>query len=58
LQADDLIVYVDGELCPSVKAFRDIIKQTNPGVTLQLEVQRGTQLKTIKLTLEEFPKGK
>lgn len=58
LQPDDLIVYVDGELCPSIKAFRDILKQTNPGTMLQLEVQRGTQLKTIKLVLEELPKTK
>ena len=58
LQPDDLIVYVDGELVQSVKEFRDIIKQTNPGVVLQLEVQRGKQLKTIKLTLEDFPKTK
>jgi serine protease Do len=58
LQPDDLIVYVDGELVQSVKAFREILKQTNPGVTLQLEVQRGTQLKTIKLTIEDLPKTK
>jgi serine protease Do len=58
LQPDDLIVYVDGELVPSVKMFRDILRQTNPGVTLQLEVQRGTQLKTVRLTLEDLPKGK
>ena len=56
LQPDDLIVYVDGELVQSVKAFRDVIRQTNPGMTLQLEIQRGNQLKTIKLTLEDMPK--
>jgi len=58
LQPDDLIVYIDGELVPTVKAFRDLMKLTNPGITLQLEVQRGNQLKTVRLTLEEFPKGK
>jgi serine protease Do len=58
LQPDDLIVYVDGELVPSVKMLRDILRQTNPGVTLQLEVQRGTQLRTVRLTLEDFPKSK
>ncbi len=56
LQADDLIVYVDGELVQSVKAFREILRMTNPGVTLQLEVQRGTQLRTVRLTLAEMPK--
>jgi S1-C subfamily serine protease len=58
LQPDDLIVYVDGELVQSVKAFREIIRQTNPGMVVQLEIQRGNQLKTIKLTLEDMPKGK
>jgi serine protease Do len=58
LQPDDLIVYVDGELVQSVKVFREILRQTNPGVTLQLEVQRGTQLKTVRVTLEELPKTK
>jgi S1-C subfamily serine protease len=58
LQPDDLIVYVDGELVQTVKAFREILKQSSPGVVLQLEVQRGNQLKTIKLTLEDFPKTK
>jgi serine protease Do len=56
LQPDDLIVYVDGELVPSVKAFREIIRQTNPGTVLQLEIQRGNQLRTIKLMLEDMPK--
>ena len=58
LQPDDLIVYIDGELVQSIKAFRDIMKQTNPGTQLQLEIQRGNQLKTVRLTLEDMPKGK
>jgi serine protease Do len=58
LQPDDLIVYIDGELVPTIKEFRKLIQQTNPGVTLQMEVQRGTQLKTVRLTLEDYPKGK
>jgi serine protease Do len=58
VQPDDLIVYVDGELVPSIKAFRDVISHTTPGMVIQLEVQRGTQLKTIKLTLEDYPKTK
>ena len=51
LRPDDLIVYIDGELVPSVKAFRDILKQTNPGTQLQLEIQRGNQLKTISVVV-------
>jgi serine protease Do len=58
LQPDDLIVYVDGELVQTVKAFKEILKVSSPGTMLQLEVQRGNELKTIKLTLEDFPKGK
>jgi serine protease Do len=58
LQPDDLIVYVDGELVQTVKAFKEILKLSSPGTLLQLEVQRGMELKTIKLTLEDFPKGK
>jgi serine protease Do len=58
LQPDDLIVYIEGELVPSVKAFKEMIGHTAPGLVLQLEVQRGNQLKTVKLTLEDHPKGK
>jgi serine protease Do len=58
LQPDDLIVYIDGELVPSIKAFRAIMAQTNPGTELQLDIQRGNQLRTIKLKLEDFPKTK
>jgi serine protease Do len=58
LQPDDLIVYVDGELVQTIKAFSEILKTSNPGAILQLEVQRGMELRTVKLTLEDFPKGK
>jgi serine protease Do len=58
LQPDDLIVYVDGELVLSIKAFRDVVSHTAPGMVMQLEVQRGMQLKTFKLTLEDYPKTK
>jgi serine protease Do len=58
LQPDDLIVYVDGELVQTVKAFKEILSQSNPGQALQLEVQRGMQLMTVQLKLEDFPKSK
>jgi serine protease Do len=58
LRPDDLIVYVEGELVPSIKAFRAIVQQTRPGMTLRLEVQRGNRLQTINLKLTEYPKGK
>ncbi len=56
LRADDLIVYMDGELVPSIKAFRDVMKQTGPGTEIRLDVQRGARLKTIKLKIAEYPK--
>jgi len=57
LQPDDLIVYVDGELVPSIKAFRDILKQIGPGTEVVLDVQRGAKLKSFKLKLVELPKA-
>lgn len=51
LRPDDLIVYVDGELVPSIKMFRDIMKQVGPGNEIKLDVQRGAKLKSVKLKL-------
>jgi serine protease Do len=61
LKPDDLIVYVDGEQIASVKAFRDLIAKTRPGMVLKLEVQRankegGERLVPAELKLEEQPK--
>jgi serine protease Do len=58
LRADDLIVYVDGELVPSIKMFRDIMRQVGPGTEVKLEVQRGSKLKSVKLKVAEYPKFK
>lgn len=58
LKPDDLIVYINGELVPSIKLFRGIVKYIRPGDTLQLEVQRGTKLHSLRLTMAEQPKGK
>ena len=58
LRPDDLIVYVDGELVPSIKMFRDIMSQIGPGTEITLEVQRGTKLRSVKLKLIEKGKGK
>jgi serine protease Do len=59
LRPDDLIVYIDGEQIISVKAFREFMAMTRPGMVLKLEVQRtnkdeGTdRLVPIELKLEE-----
>jgi serine protease Do len=58
LQPDDLIVYVDGELVPNIKEFREIMKGIGPGMELKLEVQRGSKLRSFKLKLTEAPKEK
>jgi serine protease Do len=58
IRPDDLIVYVDGELVPSVRMFRDIVKYARPGNTLRLELQRGSRLVSVELKLAEFPKAK
>ncbi len=58
LRPDDLIVYVDGELVPSIKVFRDIMKQVGPGTEIKLDVQRGNKLNTFKIKVTEFPKTK
>lgn len=58
LRPDDLIVYVDGELVTSIKAFREMMKVVGPGTDVKLEVQRSNKLQSIKLTVEKHPKEK
>ncbi len=57
LRPDDLIVYIDGELVPSIKLFRDIMKQVGPGTEVKLDVQRGNKLLSVKLKVIEQPKS-
>src|SRR5207253_1329644 len=57
LRPDDLIVYIDGEAVPSIRAFRDIIRATRPGMEIVLEIQRGEKLETVKRKLAEQPKA-
>jgi serine protease Do len=58
IRADDLIVYVDGELVPSIRQFRDLLKYARPGNTVRLELQRGSKLISVDLKLMDFPKAK
>jgi serine protease Do len=55
LQPDDLILYVDGESVPTVKAFRESIKQFEPGREISLKVQRGSKLESVKVHLTKQP---
>jgi serine protease Do len=56
LQPDDLILYVEGESVPTIKAFRETMKQYAPGVEVTIQLQRGNKLETVKLKLTSQPK--
>ncbi|MFL5339518.1 MAG: S1C family serine protease [Gemmataceae bacterium] len=58
LQPDDLIVYVDGEPVTSIKAYKEYMAKTQPGMPLKLEIRRGDKLIAVDLKLEEIPKRK
>jgi serine protease Do len=58
LKPDDLIVYVDGELVPTVKQFRDLVKYVPPQNELKLDVQRGTKMHSYKVKVADPPKTK
>jgi serine protease Do len=58
LRTDDLIVYVDGELVQSIKAFKDLMNLYKPGDQVRLDVQRGNSLETVTVTLEKYPGSK
>jgi serine protease Do len=57
LKPDDLIVYVDGELIPSIKMYRELVRYIRPGTEVILEVQRGNKLTTIRLKMGDHPKA-
>jgi serine protease Do len=57
LRPDDLIVYIEGELVPSIRQYRELIKYAQPGQDLTLEIQRGSKLQTVKLKVDPQPKG-
>ena len=58
LRPDDLIVYIDGELVSSIKAFREVMRHKAPEETVKLEVQRGNRLVSVELKLAQQPKVK
>lgn len=53
LQPDDLIVYMDGELVVSIRLFRELMRQVDPGTEVRLEVQRANKLISVKLMTEK-----
>jgi serine protease Do len=58
LKPDDLIVYVNGDLVPSIKVFRDLMNTIPPGEEVRLEVQRENRLQSLGLKMAEHPKRK
>jgi serine protease Do len=56
LLPDDLIVYIDGNLVSSIKAFRDIMKTIPPQEVVHLDVQRAGRLVSLTLKMAEQPK--
>lgn len=57
LQPDDLILYVGGEPVPTIKAFREAIKQYDAGREITIQFQRGNKLENVRLTLTKQPKA-
>jgi serine protease Do len=55
LQADDLIVYVDGEKITSIKELHELIDHAQPGTTVKLEIRRGDRLMNVDIKLEPLP---
>jgi len=49
LKADDLIVYVDGELVQNINLFNDIMSQVGPGTEVRFDVQRGNRIMSMRL---------
>jgi serine protease Do len=58
LKPDDLIVYVEGELVPTIRHYRDVMKYIAPGAEIKIDVQRGTRMHNLKLKVIDPPKMK
>ena len=56
LKPDDLIVYLDGELVPTIKQYRELVRVVPPGNEVKLDVQRGTKMHSFRLKIVEQPK--
>ena len=55
LLPDDLILYVDGESVPTIKAFREAVKYRDAGTDIKLDFQRGNKLLSAKVMLMKQP---
>ena len=56
MRPDDLILYVDGFSVPTIKTFRETMKQYEPGREVTIQFQRDNRLESVKLKLSNQPK--
>ena len=56
LRPDDLILYVNGVSVPTIKAYREEMKQFDPGTKVDMRVQRGARLESVSIELTQAPK--
>ncbi len=56
LRPDDLILYVEGFSVPTIKIWRETLKQYEPGREISVQLQRGNKLENVKLKLANPPK--
>lgn len=56
LRPDDLILYVEGFSVPTIKVFRETLKQYGPEEEIRLQFQRGSKLESVKMKLTKQPK--
>jgi Trypsin-like serine proteases, typically periplasmic, contain C-terminal PDZ domain len=47
LKTDDLIVFANGELVPSIRSLEGVLRKLTPGDDLQLVVRRGSELVSV-----------
>lgn len=58
LRPDDLIVFVNSEVVPSIRAFQGELAKARPGSALTLVVRRGKTLVSVTLDLPVQPAGR
>jgi S1-C subfamily serine protease len=56
LRPDDLILYVDGYSVPTIKVFRETMRQFGPGAEISIQLQRDNRLESVKMKLVNQPK--
>lgn len=55
IRVDDLISFIDGEPIYSINTFEEMIRRTQPGMKIRVDVRRGDLLQTLEVELAEHP---